>query len=183
MIILLLLWLALTIFSIIGFLFFSDLIWDVFGQSDTIDTIAVVTNFYLSNFLAMALLRNNSVIIINRILILLITGILLGVGELLLGYYIVNDIFGLGENPVFFIMLFLFFIVVLFGGPRYFFIKVLEQLLVFVNAFFTGLQNNTAKRFLDKASKKGVHSEKVEKMRALEKENRELKDFIKKNSK
>lgn len=131
----------------------NELIWDAFGQSDTIDIIAVIVNFYLSNFLAMVLLRNNPVIILNKILILLITGVLIGAGELFLGYFIVNDIFGFGENPTLFIMLFLFFVIMLFGGPRYFFIKCLEQVVLFMNAFFEGLKTNLLNNALKKAKK------------------------------
>ena len=53
----------------------------------------------------------------------------------------------------------------------------------FIDAFFTGLRNNTAKRFLDNASKKGVHSEIIDKLREMEKQNRELESIIKKYSK
>ena len=163
MIFLLLLWVALTIFSIIGFLFFSDILWDIFGQSDTIDTIAVIINFYLSNFLAMILLRNNSVIVLNRVLIYLITGILMGVGEMYLGYYMIYDVFRFGDGFGFFAMLFLFFIVFLFGGPFFFFKLIPNELLMFINAFFAGLQNNTTERFLNRAHKKRIKQEQIEK--------------------
>lgn len=174
MIILLLVWVALTIFSIIGFLFFSDILWDVFGHSDTIDGIAVIINFYLSNFLAMILLRNNSVIVLNKILIYLITGILLGVGEMYLGYYLIYDVFGFGDGVGFFAMLFLFFIVFLFGGPFFFFKKIPNELLMFIDAFFTGLQNNTTERFLSRAGKRRFQQEAIDKKKKIERDKEEL---------
>lgn len=53
----------------------------------------------------------------------------------------------------------------------------------FIDAFFTGLKNNTAKRFLDKAEQSGVESDIVDKMREIELQNRELRDLIRKYSK
>ncbi len=178
MIILLLLWVALTIFSIIGFLFFSDLLWDVFGQSNTIDTIAVITNFYLSNFLAMVLLRKNSVTVLNWVLILLMTGLLIAVGELYLGYYILNDIFGFGENAVLFTMLILFVFVMFYGGPLFFIKLALDQVILFINAFFDGLQKNTMDRFIARARKRRLKQEGIEKIEKAARDKKDLEDIL-----
>jgi len=180
MIILLLLWVALTIFSIIGFLFFSDLLWDVFGQSNTIDTIAVITNFYLSNFLAILLLRNNSVIVLNRILIYLVTGILLAVGEMYLGYYLIYNVFNFGDGVGFFAMLFLFFIVFLFGGPFFFFKLIPDEILMFINAFFDGLKTNMVNSALKKAKKNKLTDDPiVNEMKEIYKLENDIKKILK----
>ena len=52
-----------------------------------------------------------------------------------------------------------------------------------IESVFEGIKDNTTKKMLNKASKRGEEPEILKKMRAIEKENKELDDIIKKYSK
>ena len=62
-------------------------------------------------------------------------------------------------------------------------IREMSGVSKFVDAFFTGLRNNTAKRMIAKASGKGVDTEIIKKMKEIDQNNEELKDLIQKYSK
>lgn len=53
----------------------------------------------------------------------------------------------------------------------------------FVDSFFKGLSTNTAERMIQKAKKKNVDPEIIDKLEKLKKEKEELDDIIKKYSK
>ena len=53
----------------------------------------------------------------------------------------------------------------------------------FIEKFFDGVRNNTAKRFIDRSAAKGVDSEVIKKMKEIDKNNKELEDLIRKYSK
>jgi len=52
-----------------------------------------------------------------------------------------------------------------------------------IESVVKGINENTTRKFLDRASKSEVEPEILKKMRAIEKENKELDDIIKKYSK
>ena len=183
MIISVLIWVILTLFSIFGAItFLGEPLYDLFGKNSFVNPIAIVVNFYLCNFLALILIRG-SLARLNKILLYLGTGLILLITELYLGYYLIFEIFNMNDDWVIEMIFLLALFFVPFGGVLYFLKLALAQLTTHMGEFFKGIQTNTQKRFLDKASKKGVHSETIQKMRALEKQNRELKDIIKKNTK
>jgi hypothetical protein len=62
-------------------------------------------------------------------------------------------------------------------------INELTAVSKFIDAFFTGLRNNTASRFLSKAEQSGVEPEIVTKMKEIDKQNKELRELIRKYSK
>ena len=145
-----LIWIVLTLFSFIGYLFFNELLWEYVGNSGTIDTIAVIVNFYLCNFIVWILLYKNPIVILNKVIIYLLTGILLLIGELMLGYYILNNLMGLGEMGVLTGMIFVFVVAAAFGGPMSLLGLVLKDLINFNNSFWDGLKQNA----IDNAIKK-----------------------------
>jgi len=149
-----LIWIVLTLFSLIGYLFFNELLWEYVGNSDTIDTIAVIANFYLCNFIVWILLYKNPVVILNKVGIYLLTGILLLIGELMLGYYILNDLMGFGELGVLTGMFFVFIIAFALGGPMFLLRLLLKDLLNFNNSFWDGLKQNAIDNAIKRSQKK-----------------------------
>ena len=53
----------------------------------------------------------------------------------------------------------------------------------FVEKFFDGIRNNTAKRFIERSASKGVDSEVIKKMKEIDDSSRELEAMIRKYSK
>ena len=146
-------------FSIFGGItFLGEPLYELFGKNSIVAPLAIVVNFYLCNFLALILIRG-SLARLNKILLYLGTGIILLVSELYLGYYLIFEIFGMNDNWVIEMIFLLALFFVPFGGVLYFLKLALAQLTTHTGEFFDGIQKNTQKRFLDKASEKPVHSE------------------------
>ena len=154
MIISVLIWVILTLFSIFGAItFLGEPLYDLFGKNSFGEPLAIVVNFYLCNFLVLILIRG-SLARLNKILLYLGTGLILLISELYLGYYLIFEIFNMNDNWVI-EMIFLALFFVPFGGVLYFLKLALAQLTTHTGEFFDGIQRNTQKRFLDKDIKNG----------------------------
>lgn len=148
-----LIWLFLTLFSLFGYLGIIDFVENIFGSSDTVSAFTFIINFYLSNLLAMILFRKNPIMLFNRGLILLITGLSLLVGEITLVWYVIFVLFDANEGFWSFTFFFFGFLtIVSIGGIRQILVKLLNDLQLFFELFFEGLKKNTINRALKKAN-------------------------------
>jgi hypothetical protein len=177
----LLIWLFLTLFSVVGYLGIIEYVEDVFGNSDAVQFSTYIINFYASNLLAVLLFRNYPIVLINRVMLLVATGIGLLIGEFVLIWFIIYRVFDM-EVGFWSVILFFFsaLILLMYGGVRQILMLILNDMQTAVESSFDGLQKNLINQALEK-NKKNTPS-KVSKMRDIDKEIKELEDYIKKNS-
>lgn len=154
MIIGVLIWVLLTLFSIFGGVtFLGEPLYDLFGRNSFVEPLAILVNFYLCNFLALILI-NGSLKRLNKILLYLGTGLILLICELYLGYYLIFEIFSMNDNWVIEMVVLLAFFFVPYGGVIHFLKLAIAQLTTHTGEFFDGLQRDTQKRFITQAQKR-----------------------------
>ena len=180
MIISVLIWLLLTLFSVFGGItFLGEPLYKLFGENSYVEPLAIVMNFYLCNFLALLIIRG-SLARLNKILLYLGTGLSLLIGELYLGYYFIFEIFDMNDKWVIEMMFVLALFFLPFGGILYFLKLAIGLLTTHASEFFNGIQKDTQKRFIKQAKKRGsFEPPKTIRLTKIEKEVEELKKILK----
>jgi len=176
-IIFILIWVFLTIFSIIGGLFLEEIIFSYFPHTELIYFIAIVVNFYICNFLSI-LLSPSSLARLNKSLLFLVTGLLVLAVEIYIGYYLIFEIFGLNDKFIFEVIALLLIIFVPFGGLLFFLKSTLDPIVTHFSEFLDGIQKNTQDRFLNEAKKQAKPS-KNKQLTKIENEIMEIEKILK----
>lgn len=148
-------WLFLTIFSVFGLFAYQELHPSLKWAVNEYLAIVFPLNWFLYHYLAFKLFKKRAPVLalVSYAILLASGGIVLFIGELVIGFFIVDSVIGFDGFFGPFIYFFLFLVIVLKGGIRQIILKLLDILQNFSDAFFEGLKTNTINRALEKAER------------------------------
>ncbi|MDC3402699.1 hypothetical protein OAX38_00690 [Flavobacteriaceae bacterium] len=175
-------WLFLNIFSVLGLMGYQELLPSLKWEIDDNLIILWPINWFLCHYLAFKLFKKRAPVLalVSYAILLASGGIVLFIGELVIGFFIVDSVIGFDGffGPL--IYFFLFLVIAVKGGIRQIILKLLDILQNFNDAFFESLTRNTINSALEKAEKnKKVLPPIIQKKKQIDKLAKDLEDDLK----